>query len=274
MQPRGEMTRGELDKRAASFREFCGLDDCSPIGDIEDLVKNWIGYDLIREPHDVSFAAFVVADSTYQYRIVFNEKQYFSEAFFRFSIAHELAHTDLHLDILMNYPGRVLHRSKALIGARDDVIEREADQFASSFLIPQKGIKAIIRKDDPTAGLIEKIAEHFKVSTYAASLRHQDVTTDLCNLIVTDCASGLVQFERHSQKWHERYRRPLFQGKPLPENSVTRYYLDNLSTKTEDTDKLSVWLPDAKGAEETETLESTFRVDYCNKLFTLLTILE
>jgi len=274
MPPRGEIPRRELDKRAASFRAFCGLDDSSPIGDIEDLVKNGIGYDLVRVPHEVPFAAYVESDPAHQYRIVFNEKQYFSEAFFRFSIAHELAHTDLHLDILLDYPGRVLHRSKALVGARDDVIEREADQFASSFLIPEKGIKALIRKDDPSASLIEKIADHFVVSTYAASLRHQDVTTDLCNLIVTDCASGLVQLERHSQKWHERYKRPLFQGKPLPEYSVTRYYLDNLSKATEAEDKLSVWLPDAEGAEETTTLESTFRVDYCNKLFTLLTILE
>jgi hypothetical protein len=266
-------SKEELTKRAISFREYCGLDRRSPVGDIQTLVTKDLGYDLIVEPVNIDFAACVIADKQCQYRIVFNQNQNYGEAFFRFSISHELAHIDLHWDILQNYDGRILHRSKALVGERDDDVEREADQFASVFLAPDDGVNDLIAGEDVSVGLIQKIADHFGISSYAAALKHQDCTQQICDLIVTDCDSGLVQFEKHSSLWHEKYHRPLFRGKPLPQYSVSRYYLDNLSSKTEDEDKLVVWLPNSEDAEKT-TFESVFKIEYCNKLFTFLTILD
>jgi Zn-dependent peptidase ImmA (M78 family) len=89
----------------------------------------------------------------------------------RFTIAHELAHYILHKDETEEY---YAHRDAGQNGG----IEREANLFASSILMPRalietavKEYRACILGSIPTHMLVEHIAQEFVVSKDAAQIR-------------------------------------------------------------------------------------------------------
>lgn len=83
----------------------------------------------------------------------------------RFTIAHELGHYILHY--LPNADPR--HDSKFRIGRYgDSVIEREANLFASAFLMPEKQFKESYGR---SGGDLSTVANEFRVSELAAQVR-------------------------------------------------------------------------------------------------------
>lgn len=110
-------------------------------------------------------------DDTFEIEILENKP----EMRRRFSIAHELGHLFLHMGYLIDpdkwsevkdYKDSVFYRD----GYSQE--EYEANEFAGAFLMPEEEFKKI-SKEHLTNGYydIEKIAEYFKVSTQAASMR-------------------------------------------------------------------------------------------------------
>lgn len=92
-----------------------------------------------------------------------------------FTLAHELGHYFLHQDILKEQNGLIdeddeLDGGKLLYRLDDatyDRIEREANHFAASLIMPEE----LVRKAWAATGSIQDCAKIFKVSTIAMSIR-------------------------------------------------------------------------------------------------------
>lgn len=110
----------------------------------------------------------------------------------RFSIAHEVGHWLLHRgrsfrcrvdDIVQNYSSEI-------------VFEKEADEFASSLLMPTSILRPIIKSiSKPTLQDLQRIANDFDVSLQAMSIRL--ATLDTLPVIVA-C------YDRNGLKWKSR----------------------------------------------------------------------
>lgn len=99
----------------------------------------------------------------------------------RFSISHELGHffIDHHHQSLRN--GARPHRSLNEFRSHRQ-IEREADAFAASLLMPTHYAKPIINKDELSMDRIEEIARYFGVSMVSASIRSVRLSDFPCAL--------------------------------------------------------------------------------------------
>jgi Zn-dependent peptidase ImmA (M78 family) len=94
----------------------------------------------------------------------------------RFTIAHELGHYELHKeksDLFVDK--QFIYRSKTSgDNAENQVLEKEANYFASAILMPSDMVRREVDKIDldlASAEAIEKLARVFDVSTTAMSIR-------------------------------------------------------------------------------------------------------
>jgi hypothetical protein len=99
----------------------------------------------------------------------------------RFSISHELGHffIDHHHQSLRS--GASPHRSAGEFRSKHQ-IEREADAFAASLLMPTQFAKPIINEGELSMDRIEGIANHFGVSMVSASIRSVRLSDFPCAL--------------------------------------------------------------------------------------------
>lgn len=88
----------------------------------------------------------------------------------RFSIAHELGHLFLHLELLQedNWNSKV-DCKQVYNRYGSGVKENEAHAFAASFLMPAEEYRSVVEENTVAGKVdIDVIAKHFKVSTSAA----------------------------------------------------------------------------------------------------------
>ncbi len=91
----------------------------------------------------------------------------------RFTIAHELGHYELHRDKSnMFIDKQFIYRSKNAYNPEEQVMEQEANMFASAILMPTSMVRDLadtidLKNDDA----IEDLAKIFDVSVTAMSLR-------------------------------------------------------------------------------------------------------
>lgn len=99
----------------------------------------------------------------------------------RFSISHELGHffIDHHHQSLRS--GARAHRSTGEFCSHRQ-IEREADAFAASLLMPTQFARPIINQQELSMGRIESIAKSFGVSTVSAAIRSVRLSDFPCAL--------------------------------------------------------------------------------------------
>ena len=88
----------------------------------------------------------------------------------RFTIGHELGHYFLnhHRAYLMRYKNSHMSRGEFLT---DLVVEKEADSFAASIIMPTRLARPIVNRAELTVGRIDEIAEHFHASPVSATFR-------------------------------------------------------------------------------------------------------
>lgn len=90
----------------------------------------------------------------------------------RFSIAHELGHFEMHRGeqgVLICTSNDI--RQEGEVHARQ-VIEREANEFASAFVLPARFIGPLCKKHNPSLEFVAEIAESFSTSVTATALRY------------------------------------------------------------------------------------------------------
>ena len=88
----------------------------------------------------------------------------------RFTIGHELGHYFLnhHRAYLMRRTKPHLSRGEFLT---DVVVEKEADSFASSIIMPSRLARPMVNQAELTVDRIDEIAEHFHASPVSATFR-------------------------------------------------------------------------------------------------------
>lgn len=89
----------------------------------------------------------------------------------RFSIAHELGHFEMHRSLQ-----GILFCTSDDIREGDprarNILEQEANEFASAFLLPARFISPLYKKRNPSLELIIEIADRFTTSLTATALRY------------------------------------------------------------------------------------------------------
>lgn len=129
-----------------------------------------------------------------------------------FTLAHEIGHFLL--------PG---HDQTELICTKADVgnwgegskeIEREADEFAAELLMPSPLVQRIIRSDEPSLQLIEKIARRFHTSLSAAAWRYCDLAQEKCAIVWS--TDEQIDWSKRS----ETFAFSVPRGAPLQKNTL------------------------------------------------------
>jgi Zn-dependent peptidase ImmA (M78 family) len=144
-----------------------------------------------------------------------------SNGFQRFSIAHELGHLNL-----PGHPEQITktgeHISYAGFGSRD-VVELEADHFASGLLMPTAMYRSAIgRHPDGFAG-IEALADEFQTSLVASAIRYARLSHAAVAIIVSRGDQIDYCFSSESLRRLPGYIHPK-KGLPLPKECATKYF--------------------------------------------------
>ena len=103
----------------------------------------------------------------------------------RFSIAHELGHFEMHRQ-----------RSSLFLCSIDDIndgavknavnkMEREANEFASAFLLPERIFEPLCDEEDPSLDRIAELADKFNTSLTATALRFIRFTQEPVAVVYT-----------------------------------------------------------------------------------------
>lgn len=109
----------------------------------------------------------------------------------RFSIGHELGHyfLELHRESLLT---GVAHNSTTDFIC-DEVLEREADEFAAALLIPHFALKAkMAKRSFMTLAEVLKLADDWQSSATSAAIRYAKFTREACIVILSE--NGKVLF--------------------------------------------------------------------------------
>lgn len=176
--------------------------------------------------------------------------------FIRFTVAHELGHffLDGHPEHL--FPsGNGVHASRSgFISA--DPYERQADQFATTLLMPAQLFKARLRTAGEGFQAIQSLAETFVTSLTATAIRFAKYSDDPVAIIVSSkkqvdyCFMSKALEDVPKLKW-------LKKGSPIAPDTVTYKFNNNdqnitLSRTAEGWSALDLWFDDAPDIEMKE----------------------
>jgi Zn-dependent peptidase ImmA (M78 family) len=149
----------------------------------------------------------------------------------RFTLAHELGHYYIpsHRLGLMNGTlkphGSVNYLSNQIAWQ----IERDADAFASSLLMPESSLNTFIKGRRFNFGVIEAIANKYRVSKSAAAIRFANIGN--CPIMVVFAERGRIKWAIHSSDFpFFRLRYGNGRGDKVPEYSVIGdYFFKNIN---------------------------------------------
>lgn len=157
----------------------------------------------------------------------------------RFTLAHELGHYLLphHRLALMRGTMRPHGSINYLIDKRSWKLEREADGFASSLLMPESAFSTYIKGKKFDFQLLKDIAGVFNVSLSAAALRFVDIGNH--PIMVVYAVDKKIRWVRSSEEFpFRRLRYGNDKDGRIPENTVIGDYFykgDDSCCKSEET---------------------------------------
>jgi Zn-dependent peptidase ImmA (M78 family) len=154
--------RAEINLLATTIRD--GLELESPI-DVQEAVKRLGGILTMENSLENNMEA-KVRKSGDSFQIVLQKTK--PAARKRFSIAHEIGHLFLHMGYLIDpekWNRTQEYRDSIYYRFGHGLEEREANEFAAAFLMPEDEFKDIAQQTENTgAGLLNAIALHFQTS--------------------------------------------------------------------------------------------------------------
>ncbi len=146
----------------------------------------------------------------------------------RFTVAHELGHYFIDEHRLDLERGQSPHCSFVGLNS-DEVIEREADFFASRLLMPQSKLSDCLGSHCKGMEAVLQIAKEFQVSTTSAAIRYAELNLHPCVIMYWN-SSGL-QWKRISDKlWNEGYRKTIEDSSEIVQGSATDLALRGISS--------------------------------------------
>src|SRR6056297_736039 len=161
-----KLDASKIKDNAAELRYRLGLDDQNPL-DIFSVIADSQDITLVFYPLNKNFSGLCMRNGTSKF-VVVNSNH--SEGRQRFTAAHELCHLYYH----ESFPKIIC----SLRSEKADLIEREADMFASFFLMPNMSLKRFFKErlgKDFCVALncndLVRIEQHFKMSRMAVLFR-------------------------------------------------------------------------------------------------------
>lgn len=157
------------------------------------------------------------------------KQNYLSKPKGRFTMAHELGHYFIpaHRMGLMSGDLKPHGSVSYLTNQIAWQIEREADAFASTLLMPSQSVKEFVAGKKFSFKVIEDMAAKYQVSKSAAALRFSDIGNN--PIMVVFAVDGKIRWVSHSEDfpfWRLRYGSA--KGEKVPEYTVMgTYFYDN-----------------------------------------------
>lgn len=137
----------------------------------------------------------------------------------RFTVAHELAHFYLHAAYLL---GGNFHNSKADFRSRDEM-EREADEFAASLLMPRDLFISEVRKYRQGVCVLSELCDlaenRLKTSITSTVRRYCQADIEPCSVVFSE--QGHVRWAVHSEDMKRLGMGYVAFGTRVPTKSVT-----------------------------------------------------
>jgi len=146
----------------------------------------------------------------------------------RFSIAHELGHLELHrgTGLLINCTNRDIQYKPDNIGVDT---EQEANQFASSFLIPTRFVEKPFAENEPSLDIISEWAKRLATSLTATAFRFTRFTPEPVAVVYS--VRGIIQYFQPSSEFTELGVFPDVK-KPLGDNTDARKLIRGMKTNS------------------------------------------
>ncbi len=145
----------------------------------------------------------------------------------RFTLAHELGHyfIDEHRNALQS--GFAPAHLSICEYESDNLVEREADWFASNLLMPRSHFLQLAK--DFSLGMqgILALQRHFQTSVTSTALRYAQMGLVPCLVMKWDFQRGLIWKFTSDDKFISQFPSPLSATRALPENSPTLWALMN-----------------------------------------------
>jgi len=186
----------------------------------------------------------------------------------RFVVAHELGHVELHRG-----------KSQIALCTGDDLVyfyykrvrpeESEASEFASELLLPEPLVRPRFEKAAPDLANIAGLAEEFRTSLTATSLRFIDLSVERCAVVVS---------EKRAVRWYratEDFGYHLEPGTPLNEDSYAVDFFSGKELPREmRTVRAAAWLSGEKVGSRHQIKEQSWAMPRYGVVLTLLWIYE
>lgn len=169
---------------------------------------------------DAFDGALVLDQDKYHIHVNKDKGNYLNSTRGRFTIAHELGHyfiEDHHKNLINSEP----HFSSFSI-KNSNVIEREADYFASCLLFPQKRFHKVCERRKFSAELILELSDTFKASKIAAVKRFCEIGTH--EIFAVYSQNNQVRWYDHSRDFPFMKLRFKIGSKPPKDSVASEFY--------------------------------------------------
>jgi Zn-dependent peptidase ImmA (M78 family) len=249
----------------AAFAEFISYSNCPTGIVLPEVIANNAGITFSMGKYGDYFDGMLEHDSG-QFHIYLNIEAN-DQNRIRFSFAHELAHyfIDEHRSALKN--GKSLHKSYYHL-LRKNVVETEADVFASNLLMPASRVLDFIkgRKFDFT--LIESLAKEFQVSLSATLLRI--IKLDIHPIMVVFSKDNKITNKWMSDDFPYKYFQDYHSGL-VPALTVAGDFF-NHDTICDDTEEVDAneWFSSYKDIRDAKVFEKCIYIKAQNKVISII----
>lgn len=141
-----------------------------------------------------------------------------NEGFQRFSISHELGHYFIEGHPEHVFRGGDIHASQAGFCSKDE-IEKQADYFAASLLMPKAMFKKAMNSFSDGLSAVKDLQTLCKTSLESTAIRYVECTSSAIGIVLSE--GKLVRYSSFSDEFTEIARSRLKRGEYLPKSSCT-----------------------------------------------------
>jgi Zn-dependent peptidase ImmA (M78 family) len=239
----------------SDLAEFIALDYCSCGIISPEIIADKIGITYSYGNYGNCFDGLLEYDGGFHIYLNTHDNLSPDNSRVRFSFAHELGHyfIDEHRNALKK--GKSLHKSFNQYLQRN-IVEKEADHFASSLLMPQQFFITDIGNKKFSIDILNTLKDKYKVSLTACALRFLEI--DKYPIMLVYAENNQVKWKFCSKDFRYKW---LQNGKLVPRDTVMGEYFNLNNTenikKTE-----TVWANDWFRYVKDDALQEKF-YEYC-----------
>ncbi len=260
----------ELARRANELRENIQLGLVEPLPSVSEMIE-LTGHELVFDSFGDSFSGALRHLKGDRFLILINRELAYGDSHVRFTLAHELGHISCveHLAHMIREGKKMKSWSEF---RSDDVIEREADQFAAFFLAPTPMMNMLLDGREMNIDTIRQVANYAQVSILCAAYRCMQTTDLPVALILSDSRTGKIRQRFHSAALRKE-KIGLYDAEGVvPRGGLTEDIIRNQSPDREGHTTLSLWYPHV--TRKINCLESCMSLGYNNTIITVLTVTD